>query len=180
MYQRKNFSALLKQYERLLWKEAMRGFTPELIEAAYNEAIIGLYEASQRFNAKRGIPFIGYAQSHIRNKINTLFRQYTKDVSPVQSLDANKKNDNNSLSLHETIRDTSFSEDAIIHNLDLKHALQTLSPTEQSIVYDYFFRGLTQKEIAIKYAVSQQAIAHRKKVILQKLQRILAYDQLPS
>lgn len=55
----------------------------------------------------------------------------------------------------------------------LTECLSLLSEDEQELIYDLFYSGLTERDAAKKYAVSQVAIHKRKQRILQKLKKMI-------
>lgn len=55
----------------------------------------------------------------------------------------------------------------------LTECLSLLSEDEQELIYDLFYSGLTERDAAKKYAVSQVAIHKRKQRILQKLKKMM-------
>lgn len=55
----------------------------------------------------------------------------------------------------------------------LRRALSTLAPEELRPLGDLFADGLTEREAASKYGVSQQALHMRKQRILKKVKKFL-------
>ncbi len=67
-------------------------------------------------------------------------------------------------------------DDQVIHEImsdKLTECLSLLSEDEQELIYDLFYSGLTERDAAKKYAVSQVAIHKRKQRILQKLKKMI-------
>lgn len=67
-------------------------------------------------------------------------------------------------------------EDQIIRRAvlgKLRQALSTLAPEELRLLGDLFADGLTEREVASKYGVSQQALHMRKQRILKKVKKFL-------
>ncbi len=82
------------------------------------------------------------------------------------------------IELMDTIPDESVDIEAQVLNEEnlerLSQALKKLKPEEYELINDLFFRGkrLSQKELTLKYGISQQAISKRKNAILKKLKEI--------
>ena len=67
-------------------------------------------------------------------------------------------------------------DDQVIHKImsdKLMECLSLLSKDEQELISDLFYSGLTERDAAKKYAVSQVAIHKRKQRILQKLKKMM-------
>lgn len=67
-------------------------------------------------------------------------------------------------------------DEQVIHKImsdKLTECLSLLSEDEQELIYDLFYSGLTERDAAKKYAVSQVAIHKRKQRILQKLKKMM-------
>jgi len=67
-------------------------------------------------------------------------------------------------------------DEQVIHKImsdKLTECLSLLSEDEQELIHDLFYSGLTERDAAKKYAVSQVAIHKRKQRILQKLKKMM-------
>ena len=67
-------------------------------------------------------------------------------------------------------------DDQVIHKImsnKLIEGLSLLSEDDQELINDLFYSGLTERDAAKKYAVSQVAIHKRKQRILQKLKKMI-------
>lgn len=74
----------------------------------------------------------------------------------------------------DIIRDS--AEDQAIKNIsigEMKKSLNKLEPDELAFIKNIFEKGFTEKEIAHKLGVTQQAVNHRKMTILKKLRNSL-------
>lgn len=66
--------------------------------------------------------------------------------------------------------------DAVIHKImldKLRDSLLLLSGDEQKLIQEIYFDGLSERNLAEKYGVSQVAIHKRKVKILEKLKKII-------
>ena len=70
---------------------------------------------------------------------------------------------------------TPVEDIAITHIMEekLHNCLAVLSKAEQVYIYQRYWEGLTQSELAESYEVSQQALSYREKCILAKLKKLL-------
>ncbi len=67
-------------------------------------------------------------------------------------------------------------DEQVIHKImsdKLTKCLSLLSEDEQELIHDLFYSGITERDAAKKYAVSQVAIHKRKQRILQKLKKMM-------
>lgn len=67
-------------------------------------------------------------------------------------------------------------DEQVIHKImsdKLIECLSLLSEDEQELIHDLFYAGLTERDAAEKYAVSQVAIHKRKQRILKKLKKMI-------
>ena len=69
----------------------------------------------------------------------------------------------------------SVEDIAIAHIMEekLHSCLAVLSKPEQVYIYQRYWKGLSQTELAKRYDVSQQALSYREKCILVKLKKLL-------
>ena len=84
---------------------------------------------------------------------------------PIESLDNNQ--DDSSINLYNYIKteDKNLNSDII----DLKVELNKLSDEEKSIIYDRYYKDLTQSEISNNLGMNQVQVSRKEKKILQKL-----------
>lgn len=91
-------------------------------------------------------------------------------VSLESVIEAVKKRENSISALAESI------VDIVIENLlrdKLRGALNQLTVEEQELVYQLYYRNLTEREVAKKLRISQVAVNKRKHRILEKLKKIM-------
>lgn len=73
---------------------------------------------------------------------------------------------------HEFIDYENTPENTVIEEMvrqALQNILNLLPPKDYELIYDLYFRNLTEQECAQKLGISQQAINKRKKRILEKM-----------
>ena len=93
---------------------------------------------------------------------------------PPESLSAVLKD--GSLTLEDCLPDT-HGENEWLDTLDLKAAVQDLTPREQSIIIMRYFQDKTQSEIAKKLGVSQVQVSRLEKKILANFRNRLSCEQ---
>ena len=84
---------------------------------------------------------------------------------PVESLDNTQEESSNNLYNYIKTEDKNLNS-AII---DLKVELDKLSSEEKSIIYDRYYKDLTQSEISNNLGINQVQVSRKEKKILQKL-----------
>ena len=84
---------------------------------------------------------------------------------PVESLDNTQEESSNNLYNYIKTEDKNLNSDII----DLKVELNKLSNEEKSIIYDRYYKDLTQSEISDSLGMNQVQVSRKEKKILQKL-----------
>ncbi len=84
---------------------------------------------------------------------------------PVESLDNTQEESSNNLYNYIKTEDKNLNSDII----DLKVELDKLSSEEKSIIYDRYYKDLTQSEISNNLGINQVQVSRKEKKILQKL-----------
>ncbi len=85
--------------------------------------------------------------------------------SPIESLDNNQEESSMNLYNYIKTEDKNLNSDII----DLKVELNKLSNEEKSIIYDRYYKDLTQSEISDSLGMNQVQVSRKEKKILQKL-----------
>lgn len=85
--------------------------------------------------------------------------------SPIKSLD--DESDDTSMNLYDYIK----TEDRNLNSdiLDLKLELEKLNDEEKSIIYNRYYKDLSQSEISNNLGINQVQVSRKEKKILQKL-----------
>lgn len=137
---------------------------------------IALYKAVKTFDPNKGVAFSTYAFTIMLNEYNYHFRdKYLKFefVNNTVIGDNNKE-----ISIFEIIEDTNSSDlDSILINNEIIEIvikyINSLDSLSKNLYYDYYFKHLKQKEMVIKYKLSQTQISRKLKKINKSLQKLL-------
>lgn len=137
---------------------------------------IALYKAVKTFDPDKGVAFSTYAFTVMLNEYNYHFRdKYLKFdfVSNTVIGDNNRE-----ISIFEIIEDTNSSDlDSILINNEIIEIvikyINSLDSLSKNLYYDYYFKHLKQKEMVVKYNMSQTQISRKLKKINKSLQKLL-------
>ena len=114
-------------------------------------ALLGLWKASNTFKPELNIKFMTYASNMIRHDITDYIRSQSKHCYA----DIGDENNFGSCEMD-------------LSNLKFELLIRNLPDFEKSLIRDYVY-GFTQKELAIKYGISQTTVSQKLKKIREKL-----------
>lgn len=141
-------SRLIEQYQPLVFKEAMRwNIRPDLLLDALQEGTLGLMEAVERYDYRRGVAFPLFAVHRIRGAILDYLKR--EGAVSAMSLDAP---DEQGLTLQDTLCDDSQDPvEAASRQLLLEKVsgvLNRLPEKEQAVVEGVYLKDVEQKHLA--------------------------------
>lgn len=127
-------------------------------EDGFQEGILGLYEAVEKYDSTKGTKFSSFLYLILRKKIR---RYYIKECTYIVTPDVN-----------EITFDPEIEK--VIDNKALcKKLLKSLTPKERALLYLHYKEGYNLTEIAQMWKVSKQHISNYKLNILRKLRNKL-------
>ena len=173
-------SRLIEQYQPLVFKETMRWHIHrDILSDALQEGTLGLMEAVERYDYRRGVAFPLFAVHRIRGAILDYLRREGA-VSAV-SLD---EPDERGVTLQDTLCDEGQDPaEATSRQLLLEkvgHVLKRLPEKEQAVVEGVYLNDVEQKHLA-KSLNRARTIAGGHDGIdgLEQLDKVIAIDQSP-
>jgi RNA polymerase sigma factor (sigma-70 family) len=145
--------------------------------------LVGLFHAARAWDASRGLAFSTLAVTAIERMISRGVRSEWREsaVNATLSLDALLCEDGDEGASRERHLDqledeTSDVEEAIVRletRLMLRQAVSELTPDQQWVVQQRFFKHRTLQEMAAEAGTTRQAIHLREQTILRALRRKL-------
>lgn len=149
------------------------------IEIKYEE-FLERYNANESYKKKYFIPiqgmllevsykdYIDYYRMTERNK-------YLKKLDIIHSLISMDNMDNSEIVNSDESEDISVRIEREIMTNKLIECLSELTDSEQKLIKEIYYNGLTERELAKKYGISQAAVNKRKHRILEKLKKIIDF-----
>ncbi len=167
-------SRLIEQYQPLVFKEAMRWhIRSDLICDAIQEGTLGLIEAVERFDFRRGVAFPLFAVHRIRGEILDYLSK--EGHMPQLSLD---EADENGVTLQETLPDTAVDiAEQTGQRLLFEHVasvLQRLPQKEQAVIEGVYLHDRQQKLLARDMDVSLPYIYRLQKRGIRRVRGMLS------
>jgi RNA polymerase sporulation-specific sigma factor len=143
--------------------------------------LLGLYYAAKAWDADRGLAFSTLAMTAIERMIVRGVRAERRggSSSPALSLDAllgEEEDGTTERHLDKLADEGDPIEEQILRletQLKLRQAVAELSPEEQWVLHQRYYRGRTLREVAAETGTSRQAIHFREQSILRTLRRKL-------
>jgi DNA-directed RNA polymerase len=129
-------------------------------EEFYQEGLIGLWEAYERFDPSKGASFRTFAYKTIRGKLLTHLRKAVK-------------NEENMVTFSAAIEETTIDEKATIpFEVELlSYYCEGLSNAQRKWVYKAFLENKGPKQIAAEEGVSLETVKTWRRYALQKIRR---------
>lgn len=176
-YKDKNNSAarisLIEHYQLLVFKEAQRFNHPNLdCMELVQEGTVGLMEAVEKFNYKKGVAFSLYAVHRIRGRILDYLRKEGKRDVLLAVFDENaepwwEKLPNDEISTEILIEEQAFQT-------KVAELIKELSPSEQYVMKEVCMNGSPVKAVASNMSTSQSYIYRLQRQGLKKLRAIVS------
>lgn len=170
-------AALIEAYQPLVFKLVMKMQPKEdLILDLIQEASIGLIEAVERFNYRKGIAFPSYASFRIRGQIINFFQKINFDIV---SLDQTYPSSEDDLPLlYQLAEESPSSEPMSLERYawqePLQDALSRLPDKEKKIIKALFFDDREPQKVAEELQVSLPHLYRLQKKALRRIRGMLS------
>lgn len=144
-------------------------------EDLMQEGYLVIGECVDRFDADKGIPFLGYVKATLRYHFMDLGRKSVKEQC--DSLNRTIKSAEGEITLMDVIADEEASADgAMLHDEKMKalmEGIKTLSPRELQVISLNYYVGLNMIEIARELGIAYRTVVNTKVHALRKLEAYL-------
>lgn len=164
---------LIECYQPLAFKIAMKMAPHESIMMdVIQEATIGLIEAVERYDPKKGISFPSYASFRIKGQVLNFLNRISEEII---SLD--RQIDEDSSALIEQIKGEMYEEDSEIEKIfwksHLKEALKRLPEKERKVIELTLIEGKDMKRVASELKISLPHVYRLQKKGVMRMRGIL-------
>lgn len=133
---------------------------------------IGLMKAAMTYDPAKQYRFSTWATYHIRNEIRKYFREKSREMAErIISIDEERDNDGDEASLHEVIPALDRGIKGVENKLIVKELLSGLDERERTILFMYFWIGLSDKQIGKYFNLTRSRISQ---IINKSLRRLKA------
>ena len=167
-------SRLIEQYQPLVFKEAMRWHIhPDLLLDALQEGTLGLMDAVERYDLRRGVAFPLFAVHRIRGAILDYLKR--EGAVSAMSLDAP---DEQGMTLQDTLCDDSpdpaeaASRQFLLEKVS--GVLNRLPEKEQAVVEGVYLKDVEQKHLAKALDVSLPYVYRLQKRGIRRVRGMLS------
>lgn len=166
--------SLIEHYQPLVFKETMRWhIRSDLLADALQEGTLGLMEAVERYDYRRGIAFPLFAVHRIRGAV----LDYLKREGQIQEVSLDEP-DAEGRTLQDTLPDGQSSLEEITGKkmlLDkVNGVLHRLPPKEQLVVEGVYLQDLEQKKLAKHLDISLPYVYRLQKRGIRRLRGMLS------
>lgn len=168
-------ASLIEAYQPLVFKIVMK-MNPreEILLDVLQEATIGLIEAVERFNHKKGINFPTYASFRIRGQVVNFLQKLDANIV---SLDQSFDTDDDEVVLLDQLEDQKkdiISFDKVSWREPLKEAMNKLSTKERQILEGVFFQNKEPQELADELDISLPHFYRLQKRAIRRIRGMLS------
>ena len=164
---------LIEAYQPLVFKEVAPYSASDNVMDMIQEGTVGLIEAAEKYDYRRGVAFSLYAVHRIRGRIVNFIAGETKAPSPCMD-----EISEGGLSFAECLTDTSPSVSEIAESRQLAEklhaALDKLPPKERTVLEDIYFTGREVKAVADELDVTSAHIYRLQKKGIRRVRGMLA------
>ncbi len=122
----------------------------------FQEGVLGLIDAVKKFDSSKGIAFSSFAYSCVQFQINNYLRK------------------NKPLEFYEDDPGHDVFDEQFFNSLDLRIAMDTLSPKENQLIRMLYFKEMTLSEVGKKLGVSHTSVARGRDKALSRLKEKVA------
>lgn len=166
--------SLIEHYQPLVFKETMRWhIRSDLLADALQEGTLGLMEAVERYDYRRGVAFPLFAVHRIRGAV----LDYLKREGQDQALSLDEP-DEEGRTLQDTLQDTASGPAEITGKkllLDkVNGVLNRLPPKEQLVVEGVYLQDMEQKKLAKHLDLSLPYVYRLQKRGIRRLRGMLS------
>lgn len=165
---------LIESYQPLVFKQAQPYAYLEDIMDIVQEGTIGLIEAVERYDYRRGVAFSLFAIHRIRGRIcNYLAKEGRADIACMDG-SANEEH----TSLKDTLMDTAPSVSEQVESQELSHrlheAMSRLPDKEKAVLEGVYMQSQDVKDVAEGLHVSTSHIYHLQKTGIRRVRGMLS------
>lgn len=160
---------LMRAFEPLI-KKCIRIYVkkPQYFEDGMQEGYTAVLHCINNYDVDSKYPFPAYVKRAVIYSI----RDFSKKIRENISLD--EKRGEEEISLYDVLEDDSRVEDECILKDEIKRlmdAMKTLTPKQQEIIYDFYFKNKSMREIAKNRRCHYMAIVGLKERALNQLKK---------
>jgi DNA-directed RNA polymerase len=156
------FEELAEMYNKVIVKEIKHWWNNYDADELYQEALIAMWEAYERYDVSKGVSFYNFAIKYIRGKLKKYNKVNNRTVDVSYSLDE-------CFTYEEDAMQHDFS-DEVIDKVFLEEELNKLKECEKQALVDTYCKGKTFKEVSKTQGVTNTCIEIRRKSGLKKIQ----------
>lgn len=163
----KAFEPLIKKCIKIYVKN------PQYFEDAMQEGYSAVLHCINNYNVDSKYPFPAYVKRAVIYSI----RDFSKKIKENISLD--EKRGEEDITLYDVLEnDSRVEEDCILRDeiKRLMEAIKTLTPKQQEIIYDFYFKNKSMREIAKNRRCHYMAVVGLKERALNKLKEAITGD----
>ncbi|WP_293987317.1 sigma-70 family RNA polymerase sigma factor [Megasphaera sp.] len=167
-------SRLIEQYQPLVFREVRRWqVRADIVSDTLQEGTLGLIEAVERYDYRRGVAFPLFAVHRIRGAV----LDYLKREGAVRALSLDEP-DERGVTLQETLCDEQPDPAEVTHRqllLDkVSHVLQRLPDKEQAVVEGVYLNDVAQKHLAQRLDISLPYVYRLQKRGIRRVRGMLS------
>ncbi|MGN0948817.1 MAG: sigma-70 family RNA polymerase sigma factor [Megasphaera sp.] len=167
-------SHLIEQYQPLVFREVRRWqVRADIVSDTLQEGTLGLIEAVERYDYRRGVAFPLFAVHRIRGAV----LDYLKREGAVRALSLDEP-DERGVTLQETLCDEQPDPAEVTHRqllLDkVSHVLQRLPDKEQAVVEGVYLNDVAQKHLAQRLDISLPYVYRLQKRGIRRVRGMLS------
>ncbi len=167
-------SRLIEQYQPLVFREVRRWqVRADIVSDTLQEGTLGLIEAVERYDYRRGVAFPLFAVHRIRGAV----LDYLKREGAVRALSLDEP-DERGVTLQETLYDEQPDPAEVTHRqllLDkVSHVLQRLPDKEQAVVEGVYLNDVAQKHLAQRLDISLPYVYRLQKRGIRRVRGMLS------
>lgn len=168
-------SRLIEQYQPLVFREVRRWqVRADIVSDTLQEGTLGLIEAVERYDYRRGVAFPLFAVHRIRGAV----LDYLKREGAVRALSLDEP-DERGVTLQETLCDEQPDPAEVTHRqllLDkVSHVLQRLPDKEQAVVEGVYLNDVAQKHLAQRLDISLPYVYRLQKRGIRRVRGMLSH-----
>ena len=164
---------LIEAYQPLVFKEAAPYSTNDNVMDMVQEGTVGLIEAAEKYDYKKGVAFSLYAAHRIRGRILNFIAKETNAPSPCMD-----EITDNGMTFAECLEDSSPSVAEIAESRQLaeklRDALDRLPTKERAVLQDIYFTNREIKAVADDLDVTAAHIYRLQKKGIRRVRGMLA------
>lgn len=147
-------------------------------EDGYQEGIIGLCRAIEKFDKKYNVKFSTYAYHHIKKRIKDNYNKekYKTTIHFTRKINRGELEHKNIELINEVVEDEKqgFNYCEIENRIFIEDILNKhCSEKERYILHKIYFDGISEVEVAKSLGISKQAVNHTKLNAFKKIRKYI-------